>query len=136
MVLGVGAAGGALYLAGWRQPVVREFRVWAALKTDVTEPQKAAVRAELGRIPATDGVKYTSSAEAYARTKELMESQNMTAYLEGLDADSMPQSFELITTGTEFRCAQLAAVRALPGLSDVRVTMVPTGKRPGGPVAC
>ena len=73
----IGASGGvsALLLAGWRKPVDREFTVSVFLDADIDAAQKAAVRAELEKLPSRDGVSFESREQAFANFKEIWKDQ-------------------------------------------------------------
>jgi cell division protein FtsX len=135
MLLGVGIGGGGLYLAGFRQPEVRQFTVAVQLKREATAEQQAAIRARLQSIGT---VTFESSEQAYARFKQLSQSADLSDALSGLDIgpDSLPASFSVASTGTEFRCATTDGLRDLPGVGSVDVYVRATRKHASQKLAC
>ncbi|GIM94817.1 permease-like cell division protein FtsX [Paractinoplanes toevensis] len=136
LLLGVGIGGGAVLLAGWRQPDQRDFVVWIYLKDGVTAEQKAAVQTTLDKIPSAGGVTFVSSRDAYEAARTDPANKDLVAILGESDPASWPQRFEVETTGTEFRCEQVSALWKAPGVQQVRVAMVYTKDQPGAEISC
>ncbi|MCA2219413.1 permease-like cell division protein FtsX [Jidongwangia harbinensis] len=135
LALAAGAAGAVsvLLVSGWRKPLDREYQVSVFLKDDITEAQRTAVQTELAKFPARDGVRFESRAEAFKRFEELWKDEQDKPQVE---ADDLPESFRLTVIATEFDCAPLRAVGALPGVNRPIVSMMPAKGRPGSAIAC
>lgn len=127
MVIAVTAiAGCGLFEKGDKQEFERildesaSFSVF--LDDDVTEQQKADVRAWLENEPGITAIAFEDKAAAYERFKELWADD--PEFVDQLNEDSLPESFRLTTknaaTSREIRDGQAAdELEAMPGVRQV-----------------
>ncbi|MFF5081362.1 permease-like cell division protein FtsX [Actinoplanes sp. NPDC000266] len=131
-----GAAGGVGYLlyAGFEKPDVKAYKVTVWMKPEVTEAQKADIRAQLEQLPHQTGIEFTSSADSFADAKDLY--KDRPEILEALTPEKMPQSFRLTTESATFDCGSLPSIRKLPGYSDLQVARTASRSEPPAMIAC
>ncbi|GIE32241.1 hypothetical protein Ait01nite_052860 [Actinoplanes italicus] len=134
LVLGSVASTTVMLLAGWRYVPEREFAVSVAMEPDADTRQRDAVKRALGALPARDGIRLETREQAYQRFRE--RAGNDPVQLEGITADSMPESLSLTTVGRDFDCGPLPAVREMTGVNRIRVVMRPGSGRPGAELVC
>jgi cell division protein FtsX len=79
-------------------------------------------------------VGFEDRKQAYTRFKETF--KDRPDLLNGTKPDSLPESFRLTTSGTEFDCPALNKVRHLPGVDDTVVVQPAVQGHPGAEVRC
>lgn len=115
-------------------PAQHRYSVAVFLTHDATPQQKDAIRTKLGTLHPVDGIRFESRQQAYARFKEMF--KDKPDLVNGTDPDSLPESFRLTTSGTEFDCAAFTKVRHLPGVDNTVVVQPAVHGHPGAEVAC
>ncbi|MEU4621010.1 permease-like cell division protein FtsX [Actinoplanes sp. NPDC023801] len=134
LVLGAVASTTVMLVAGWRYVPEREFTVAVSMEPDADLRQRDAVEQALGALPARDGIRLETREQAYQKLRE--RAGNDPVQLEGVTAESMPESLSLTTVGRDFECGPLPAVRKMAGVDRVRVVMRPGAGRPGAELVC
>jgi cell division protein FtsX len=134
LVLGSVASTTVMLVAGWRYVPEREFIVSVSMEPDADMRQRDAVKQALRVLPARDGIRIETREQAYQKFRE--RAGNDPVQLEGITADSMPESLSLTTVGRDFDCGPLPAVRKMTGVDRVRVVMRPGAGRPGAELVC
>jgi cell division protein FtsX len=134
LVLGSVASTTVMLVAGWRYAPEREFTVAVSMEPDADSRQRDAVEQALSALPARDGIRLETREQAHQRFRE--RAGNDPVQLEGITADSMPESLSLTTVGRDFDCGPLPAVRKMTGVGRVRVIMRPAAGRPGAELVC
>jgi cell division protein FtsX len=133
MLVGVIAATAVFLFSGEDGPLNR-YQVTVFLDHDITAEQKGAVESALADLHPVDGVRFETRDQAWEKFREMFKDQ--PELIERVEAEHLPESFGLATTGEVFDCAALASVRQLPGVADTTVVQVPAGGRPGAVIQC
>ena len=133
LILGAIASTSTMLIAGYRYTPEREFTVAVHLLPDADDRQRAAVEKALARLPARDGVRLETRQEAYEKLRARSAGPEQ---MEGVEADSLPESLHLTTVGRDFDCAPIPRIRKLDGVDRVRVVLRPLPGRPGAELGC
>ena len=134
MLVGVGGTAAVLAVSDRFGPPRHEYRVAVFLDHEITADQKAAVETALARLHPVDGVTFESREQAWAKFQEMF--KDRPELINSTKPQDLPESFHLTTTGTEFDCAALAPVRALPGVNEISVVQPAKDGRPGAVIDC
>lgn len=110
------------------------YDVTMFLGNDTTTPQKDAIRTALNQLHPVDGIRFEDREQAYARFKEMF--KDRPDLVNSIKPESLPESFRLTTSGTEFDCPALNTIRRLPGVDDVVVVQPAVQGHPGVEVRC
>ncbi|MFC7535293.1 permease-like cell division protein FtsX [Actinoplanes sp. GCM10030250] len=134
LVIGAAASTSVLLLAGYRYVPDRKFEVAVFLEPDISAEDKAVIRAELDEFPDGGAVRLETRDEALARVKETWKHQ--PDRVEGIQLESMSESFRLISVAREFDCGPVPEIRELAGVERVWIAMRPAGGRYGAELSC
>jgi cell division transport system permease protein len=110
------------------------YDVTVFLAHDTTAAQKNAIRTALNRLHPVDGIQFEDRQQAYAKFQEMF--KDHPDLLTSTKPDSLPESFRLATSATEFDCPALNNIRRLPGVDDVVVVQPAVHGHPGAKVTC
>lgn len=122
-VLAVGAA-----------PVKHRYDVSVFLTHDTTTPQKDAIRTALHTLHPVGGIRFVDRQQAYQKFKEMF--KDRPDLVNSTDPNSLPESFRLTTSATEFDCPSLNKIRHLPGVDDTVVVQPAVHGHPGAEIKC
>lgn len=138
LIAGAGAATSVLLLAGWSKPAEQRYGAAFFLDEEITEAQRNALQAELEKIPGARDLRYESSEQAYARFKETY--QNDPELIERVEKsgtqDSLPASYRLTVSASDFRCETMRTAAALPGVKQYSALVEPINQIPSFAVRC
>lgn len=137
LIVGAAASTSILLLSGWRKPAEQRYGVAFFLEKEITAAQAATIQTELAKLPAKD-LRHESSEEAFARFKETYKSR--PALIEDIEKngskDSLPASFRLTMSASDFDCGAMAAISKLPGVKQHSVVVEPIAQIPSFAVHC
>lgn len=135
LVVGATVASSVLLLAGYRYLPERRFEVVVYLEPEITVEQRAAVESSFPAGLSSGGtVRFETREEALARLRERWKDQRDR--VEGIQLESMSESFRLTSIAREFDCAPIPAIRELPGVERVWVVMRPAQSKYGAELSC
>ncbi len=115
-------------------PEQHRYDVSVFLAHDTTTPQKGTIRTALDTLHPVDGIRFEDRQAAYAKFKEMF--KDRPDLVNSTQPDSLPESFRLTTSGTEFDCPALNEIRHLPGVDNVVVVQPAVHGHPGAEVKC
>jgi cell division protein FtsX len=116
------------------RPEQHRYAVAVFLTHDATSSQKDAIRTALKALHPVDGIRFETREQAYQRFKEqFKDDPNL---VNGTRPDSLPESYRLTTSGTNFDCSAFTKIRHLPGVDDATVVQTATHAHPGAVIQC
>lgn len=110
------------------------YDVSVFLSHDATTAQKDAIRTKLDALHPVGGIRFEDRQQAYAEFKK--DFKDYPDLVDGTRPDSLPESFRLTSSGTQFDCSALNKVRHLPGVDKTVVVGPPAHGHPGAEVEC
>jgi cell division protein FtsX len=120
MLVGAGVATGGLLVTGrWERVPVHRFGITIFLRSNVTAEQKAAIETALPAFKPSGDITFENRDEAWRRLQEIF--KDSPDILRGVKPGSMPESYNLETTGHLFDCTGYRKVIHLPGVDEVVV---------------
>ncbi|MEU4424260.1 permease-like cell division protein FtsX [Actinoplanes sp. NPDC024001] len=134
LVIGAVAATSVMIAAGWRYQPDRQFEVAVFLEPGITAEQRSAIRSELTGFPGAGDVRLETRDQALARLREAWKHQ--PDRVEGIQVETMSESFRLVAVGREFDCGPVPGIRRLPGVERVWIVMHATSSRYGAELGC
>ena len=130
LIGGLAGTGGTLLVQQVRAD--RDYEVVVQLKDQLSEPEKAAVRARVDEVD-SDRVVARSREENF---QEFRKSNPGDPALQFLTAERFPESILFYTHGARFDCSTIAGLRDFPGVSAVNVHVPAAGDRLEGYLLC
>jgi cell division protein FtsX len=115
-------------------PPRHRYDVSVFLTHDATAAQKSAIRTRLGALHPVDGIRFEDRQQAYATFKQMF--KDSPDLVNSTNPDTLPESFRLTTSSTEFDCPTLTKVRHLPGVDKTVVVQPAVHGHPGAEVKC
>ncbi|MEV6305854.1 permease-like cell division protein FtsX [Actinoplanes sp. NPDC051861] len=134
LALGAVASTSVMLFAGWRYTPERKFEVAVFLEPEVSESEKETILAELSTFPDAGEVRLETRDEALARLKETWKHQ--PDRVEGIQIESMSESFRFVAAGRGFDCGSVPGIREMAGVERVWIVMRATPSRYGAELAC
>ncbi|WP_430785692.1 hypothetical protein [Actinoplanes sp. G11-F43] len=133
---GAGVAVAALLTAGWRHVPVERYEVRVFFVLPATADQKESVRAALDGLPAAQGKPILRTRdEAWAEyTKRFTDAGDPVPSV--VTRETIREYATVSTTGRDFDCTPVTAVKTAPGVESVQVAVYTDGPLPIEATAC
>ncbi|WP_127501709.1 permease-like cell division protein FtsX [Actinoplanes solisilvae] len=133
LLVGAGATGSALFMAGWRPPAVQQYTLLIVMKPDATTDQTAAVDAVLRKVPDGGELVFHSKAQAIAKMKEIMGDVPLPDTMSEATAS---EYFELPVRTNRSICDGVPEISKMSGVKDAGVEKAPTATEPKAAMFC